>query len=292
MHVMAIVGLPGSAIAGVPGGAAFAILAVTLVLLYRMAGVVSFAQGAVGVFGAVVFQELASSGTGFWLALAAGLLLSGAIWAVFGMVMARWFSDKSVLIRSAVTVGVSVSLASIALLVFGSNPKIFPIFLSGVQFTIGSVVVPGNTILAIALALALALTVTLLVGLTRLGVWLRAISERATTAELLGVRVGSLTVGVWAFTGIVAALAILLVAPSRTTDVADLGATSIEALGAALVANFRSVWLALVAGLAIGVFESVATASSLARYSSMIPLIVVLAVLLWSRRKEVWGEVR
>lgn len=292
MMLASFMGWPTSAVAGLPGGASYALIGVGLVLLYRMGGVVSFTQGSVGVFGAVVFVNWVQGGQPVLLALLGGLVLSALIGAAIGWVMARWFLDKSMMIRSAVTIALSVSLSALALRIFGSGSLFFPFLLPTAHVQIASVIVPGNTLLAVALAVGLGVALWALLKWTRIGIWLRALSERAPTAELLGVPVRGLTVGLWAFSGALAALAVVLIAPTHQTDVGDLGTVVIEALAAALIGSFRSFALTIVGGIAIGVFESMATASSLAPYSSMVALLVIVAVLLWSRRGDVWNEAR
>src|SRR6476469_664771 len=106
-------GLPASAVAGIPGGVAYALVGLGIVLLFRMGGVLSFTQGPLGVFGAVVFQRWVEAGHSVWLALLVGLAVSAGIGAGIGWVMARWFAAKSLLIRSAFTIAIAVSLSSL-----------------------------------------------------------------------------------------------------------------------------------------------------------------------------------
>jgi branched-chain amino acid transport system permease protein len=82
-----------SAIAGLFSGGAYALLGICVVLLYRMVGVLNLAQAAVGVFGAYIMTVLADIGLPVWLALLLGLISSGLIGALLGLVMVKWFSD-------------------------------------------------------------------------------------------------------------------------------------------------------------------------------------------------------
>jgi branched-chain amino acid transport system permease protein len=287
-------GLPASAVAGLPGGAGFALLALGIVLLYRMAGVVSFAQNGFGVFGALVFVDLQRDAhVPFGLALLLGLLLSAVLCGVLGWAMARWFANRSALIRSAVTIAVAVCLTTAAERIFGSTAPDIPALVPRPNFRVGSTQLPANTIFAVVLAIVIAVGLEVLLRTTRLGVWLRAISERAHTAQLLGVRVTQLTVGVWAVSGAFAAVALILLAPTVATDPADLASASIEAFAAALIAGLTNLGVAVIAALVIGVFEGMAVATpSLSSYQQLVPLIAIILVLLWSKRGEVWGEAR
>jgi branched-chain amino acid transport system permease protein len=291
-HFFAELGMPTSVIAGLPGGVAYALIGVGLVLLYRMGGTLSFTQSSLGAFGAILFQHRIAAGWSTWPALAAGLALSAAVGGVIGWVMARWFAGNSMLVRSAVTIAITVSFSSLALWLFGTENLYFPYLIPSGQVTIASVVISADTLLALGLAIALGVAVYSVLRWTRLGVWLRAMSERAPTAELLGVPVRWLSVGLWAFAGALAALAIILIAPTQQSDVGSLGSVAIEPMAAALIAGFRSFGVTICAGLAIGVFESMVTATSIGSYSSVISITVILAMLLWSQRRDTWNEAR
>ena len=285
-------GLPTSAVAGLPGGAAYALIGVGLVLLYRMGGVLSFTQGSVGVFGAVLFQSLTEQEQPMWVALPAGLLLSAAIAGAIGWVMARWFAAASLLTRSAVTIALTVSFSALALRLYGTQSLYFPYLLPSAQVTVASVVVSANTLLALGLAVLCGLGLPALLRWTRLGVQLRAMSERTSTAELLRVPVRGLSVGLWAFSGALAALAIILIAPTRQSDAGNLGSVVVAAMAAALIGGFSSFGLTILAGIAIGVFEGIVTATSLGSYNTVISFVLILGVLLWRRRGDVWNEAR
>jgi branched-chain amino acid transport system permease protein len=293
MSPVAVSGLATSAVAGLPSGAAYALIGVSLVLLYRMGGTVSFTQNAVGAFGAVMFAIWYADGWPLWAALIGGVLIGGAIGAVIGMTMARWFLDKVTMVRSAVTIGISVTMGVVGLWIFGTNSRFFPTLFPAFHITLASVLVPGGTIFAVGLAVVLALLLWIVLKATRVGVQLRALAEHATTADLLGVRVGLLTVVIWALGGGIATLAVVFIAPTSPTDVGDLTLVSASALAAALIGGFRRFGPTVIGGLAIGAIESMVLATpSLADYSSAIVFLIIVVVLLWSQREQVWNEAR
>ncbi|CAI7978384.1 branched-chain amino acid transport system permease protein [Frankia sp. Hr75.2] len=282
-----------SVVAGLPGGAAYAIVGVVLVLQYRMAGVVNFAVGGISVFGAVVFAKLFGAQVPMWVSLIAGLALSSLIAFTVGVAMVRWFSDKSILNRSAVTIAVGVSLSALALRAFGPYPYQFPTLFASWRTEIGSTVVPGATFFAVGLTCGLSLALWALLRWTRVGTLMRAISNRAPTAALLGVPISALTGAVWALGGAVGTLALMLLAPSRQTDVPNLGAIMVGALAAALVGAFNSFTLTVIGGLAIGIFEAIAVSDAdLATYDQVVPFVVIIAALMWNQRREAWNEDR
>ena len=74
-------------------------------------------------------------------------------------------------------------------------------------------VVTWLAVITVLLAILFTVVPVILLRRTRVGLLLRALAERPTTAELIGVRVPRLAVLVWAITGAATALAIMIIAP-------------------------------------------------------------------------------
>ncbi|MCS7059416.1 MAG: branched-chain amino acid ABC transporter permease [Meiothermus sp.] len=281
-----------AALAGLLSGGAYALLAVCLVLLYRMTGTLNFALGAMGVFGTFVMFSLYEGGRPLGLAVGLGLLASVAVGGLLGWAMARWFAEAPLQVRSSVTIAYLIALLTLGFWIFGTNPKPVPhlVGFGGVELL--GLRIPFATLVTLGLAALLALGVALFLQRTRAGVWLRALADRPTAAELLGVPVQALTVGVWAFAGGVSALAVMLIAPNRSPEFGVLSLLVLPAMAGALVGLFRSFPLALVGGLGIGLIEGVASSLPIAPYRQALWFLVMLAALLWSQRKEVWDAAR
>jgi branched-chain amino acid transport system permease protein len=219
----------------------------------------------------------------------AAALLSGAV----GWIMARFFGEADLRTRSTVTIALTVTTLSLATRVFGSDPKAVPELLPGLGLTVAGVVVPAASLAVLLGTLVLAAGVGWLLARTRLGVRLRAISERPSTVELLGVPARTLAVGVWAATGAVSSMALLLIAPSRSGDFSGLALFVLPALAAALLGLFKHLPTVVLGGLAIGLIEGMsAIVPSLALYRSALPLVLIVLALLWSQRGEVWDAAR
>lgn len=282
------------AVAGLPGGAGFALVGVAIVILFRVAGVVSFVQGGVGVFGAVVFSNLTQGQYPIWVSLIIGLALSAVIGAVIGLIMAKWFMDAGLIIRSAVTIAIAVTLVTLAMRVFAAQSfGIFPYLVDTTGFTVAGVTIAGNTILAVVIAVGVAAGLGAITRWTRIGVQARAVSERTPTAALLGVRVGWYNIGTWAIAGALAAMALILMAPTKQADVATLSSTLVEGLAAALFASFVRLDLVVIAGLLIGAAEGLMlVVPEVATYAQVVPVVAIVLILLWRRRGEAWDEVR
>jgi branched-chain amino acid transport system permease protein len=175
----------------------------------------------------------------------------------------------------------------------GQHPKHFPDLVGGAWLRVADVQITNASLVTIAMAVVLTVAAELFLARTRTGLELRALSERPMAAELLGIRVRLLALGVWAVAGAVTSFALMLIAPLRSPDFASLSLLVVPALAAALVGAFRSFRAALAGGLLIGVVEGLASGLvGLNQYRAAVPLLVILLVLLWSQRGARWDEAR
>lgn len=121
---------------------------------------------------------------------------------------------------------------------------------------------------------------------------MRAMSERPITAGLLGIRVRTLTVMVWGFASAVATIAVMVVLPTSTTSFPSLAYLVVFALGAALLGLMRNMVIAAVGGVLIGMLQSIVQPSAIGRYTEAVPFVVIVLVMVWWRRRDVWSEAR
>ncbi len=146
------------------------------------------------------------------------------------------------------TVGPLLLLISLSFILFGNKPQPFDPIIAGPAFSVGGVVVSQVTVATVLMAIVTALLVKLVLSRTRVGVQLRALSERPTTAELLGIRSRPLSIAVWFVTGVIGAIAIIIVAPWQSNDATGLAMLIIPAAAAALLGGFKRLDLTVVGG--------------------------------------------
>lgn len=282
------------AIAGLAAGGVYAALAVTLTLMSRLVRVVNFAQAATGMFAAFISVWFADKlGIPLWLATVAGIVVGALLSAAIGWIEATWLSEADLNIRSAMTVGPLMLLMALSYIMFGNKPKPFTPLIQGPAFTVSGVVVSWVTVATVGLAVLVALCAALLLRKTTVGTKLRALSDRPTTAELIGIASKPLSVGVWAVTGAISAVTILVIAPTQANDAVSLSMLIVPASAAALLGGFKRLDLAVVGGLLLGMISGAAAQiNELALIRNFISFLFIVILLLWSQRKEVWDAAR
>lgn len=283
----------GAFVVGLSSGALFAVIGVILTLMATLTRVINFAQVAVGVFGAFLALKLVPLGGPKWQATVIAVLVAAALSALIGWIISTWLGEASTTVRSAVTVAALLGLIAISDLVFGTQPQPVLPLLIGPAFSIGVISVTKVGIALLALAIMIAVVAKLLLAKTSLGVRLRAIADRQTAAELLGVNVTALQIGVWAVGGALIGLTAAIVGNTQIASASSMVTLIIPGAAAALVGAFRRLDLAVVGGLLVGGVQGVLTAfPQITALRNWIPIVVIVLVLLWSQRKEVWDVAR
>lgn len=282
-----------TAIASLTSGGAYALLGVGLVLTYRMTGVLNFAHAVVGAFGTYTAIVAFGAGLPYGAAMVLGIGVSALLAGGIGVVMARWFAEETTIVRSTVTIAMFLGVLVVGFRLFGDKPRVVPAILPGLRIPVGAVTLTASTILSVGGVVVLAIAVAWFLAKTRTGIVLRAVSERPTTARLLGAPLRGLVVAVWTVSGAVAGAAVAIIAPTRTNDYASLAILILPALAAALLGGFRRVGVTIGAGFAIALVELLgARIPAVAQYRTVVPFLVILGALLWMQRKEVWDEAR
>lgn len=280
-------------LAGLVPGGVYAALAVCIVLMYQMLGVVNLALSATGALAACTSLLCVR-----WLGLTPGpstvvaVLCGALIGVILGLLMVRYFLEASVELRTTVTIAMLVGIVALGDRILNGATYNFPSLFSGPSVEIFGTGVPIGSLIEVVVAVLLAVGVQVFLRTTHLGAQLRAMSERPITAGLLGIRVRTLTVAVWAFAGVVATIAVMVVLPTSTTSFPPLAYLVVYALGAALLGLMRNMVVAAVGGVLIGMLESIVQPSGIGRYTDAVPFAVIVLVMVWWRRRDVWSEAR
>jgi ABC-type branched-subunit amino acid transport system ATPase component/branched-subunit amino acid ABC-type transport system permease component len=246
------------ALLGFGVGALYALASQGLIIIYRGSGVLNFALGAIGMAGAYVWWELtANQEWGFLPALVVGVAFSASIGALTHLLLMRPLRQSAPLVRVIATLGVLITLQSIAVLRYESTPKFVQSDLPTDVWNIsGDIVISADRIILLGIAAALTLGLWLLYRYTRFGLATSAVAENERAAASLGWSPDRIATLNWTLGCGLAGLAAILIVPIVTLQPAVLTNLVLAATAAALVAGFRSFPIAFAAGLGIGIAQT------------------------------------
>ena len=195
----------GLAFAGVSLGSILLLAALGLAITYGLMGVINMAHGElimVGAYTTYVVQSLfRSSGFFDWYLVAAvpsAFMVSGLLGMALERSVIRWLYGRSLETLLA-TWGISLILMQSVRTLFGAqNVQVEnPSFMSGGIQVLSNVVLPWNRIVIIAFTVAVLLGMWILLSRTRLGLYIRGVTQNRAMASCVGVPTAR--VDTWAF---------------------------------------------------------------------------------------------
>jgi branched-chain amino acid transport system permease protein len=259
---------------GLLNGAVYGILALPMSLLFATAGTVDFAIGAYALLAAAVATTVAGP-----VGLIAGALSALAASAVMAVIFALLKRSGEEGIRVALaSFGLSVAIASIVLLVWGTQPFVRPTFTTMLE--IGGLRINPQGLINVAVSVGLVALLTHLLRKTNLGRMMRAAAANKLGAELAGIPVLGVQCATILAGGVLGGVAGLLILHSAGLDfTASLSLTFIG-FAAAIIFGIQSPVRSLLGGLAMGVVEALSAGFTSGMVTSMIPSAFMLVVLL------------
>ncbi|GAA3552118.1 ABC transporter permease subunit [Streptomyces osmaniensis] len=236
-------------LAGLSVGSAAALTGIGLVVTYRSTGVLNFAHGAIAMVCAYVLRQFVVEwGWPLWAGATVTLLVLAP---GIGMLLERFvFRPLSVLGSDpaqtlVASIGVFVLLVGGAALLWGQGAR-----------DDAPELVSADPWGQLAVALVLAAAVGAVIRWTRFGRELRAVVDDRQLAVLGGVDADRVAAAGWAFGSFTAGLTGVLLAPYVRLDPYGLPLLVMEVVAVAVVARMRSLPVAVVTALAIGVAQS------------------------------------
>jgi branched-subunit amino acid ABC-type transport system permease component len=247
-------------VVGVANAGIYSVLAVALVLTYKISRTVGFLHygiavvGGYGYYGFTVDAEL-SGAAALFVVIAIGTLIGGA----FGVVV----TDRRIAFLPKITLS-TVSLAAMLIVVaaatlsFPVRPDVaIPVSPFGEhRFQLFQYNVTLHRVMILVITVAMCFAISAWLNHTRAGVNVRAISDDVEAARWAGIRLFQVGICAWAASGALAALSGGLLAPIAGTDLASILLVFFRALTVAVIGGFHSPGLALAGAVVLSLTES------------------------------------
>jgi len=297
--------LPQFAVTGLLLGGPLALNALGIVLIFKATYIFNFAQGQMLLLGALITWWFALElGVPLWLAIILALVLSAILGLLIERFALRPMTGQPLLSIILMTLGLSQVLQGLALLVFGSVqrnfPQIFsvtdpykittPFIFNGNNITI---ILKQNLVWSFVIAILCVVVITLFFRFTKTGLTMRGTSEDHELAQSIGININRVFGLSWAFAGMVATIAGVLLATSSGLDM-SLSVVVLSAFPVVLLGGLDSIPGTIVGGLTIGLSMGLVSASKNAVVRDMteiVPYILLLVVLL-IRPEGLFGQKR
>ncbi len=288
---------------GIRGGSIYALVGLGFVVIHSVTGVINFAQGEFVMLGAMLcatFYELDLPLPPV-LKLAVAIVLSVVIVTIVGIVLERGAiypaRGGSVVTLIIITIGATIAIRAIALIIWGTRARIVPAFTNLRQMDL--VFRPFGLTLG-AQSLWIWGTVALVFGAlfffferTMTGKALRACAVNRRAAELMGISPSRMSLVAFGLAALVGAIGGIVFGPA-TRPQYDMGLVfGLKGFVAAIMAGMVSPLGAVLGGLILGVAENVgAGVTQLYGYKDVIAFVILILILLFRPQGLVGGGER
>ena len=270
---------------GLSVGSIYALVALGYSMVYGIVKLINFAHGDVIMLGAyVMYVTLVLSGVPLWICIIAVVALT----ALSGMLIER-LAYRRLLNKNApkislliTAIGVSMLLQNISQLIFSSSAQPMPSLFSGEPVNIFGTSISVVTIVTILTMILMMILLTSLINRTKIGKAMRAVSEDADAAKLMGIHTGHTIAFTFAVGSALAAVAAVLYIATYRQITPYMGSLlGLKAFVAAVLGGIGSIPGAMVGGLIMGVVESLTKGYISSTMADAVVFSILIIVLLF-----------
>ncbi|HEX6513834.1 MAG TPA: branched-chain amino acid ABC transporter permease [Chloroflexota bacterium] len=267
---------------GLVNGSFYALISLGLAVIFGMMGVVNFAHGAfymLGAFAAYVLLE--SAHVSFWWAL----IISPIAVAIVGMLvertLVRWLYSLDPLYNFLLTFGLTLFIQDLVRLRFGvqGEPYGAPPGLTGATI-LGPFAFPNYRLFVIVFSAVVCVMVWYVIDRTRVGMVIRAATEKPSLTRALGVNVDRWVTPVFGFGIALAAIAGVLAAPMYNVSPLMGANLIIFCFAVVVIGGLGSIPGAVAAGFIVGLLGGIGALVNPA-LTNIVAFVFMAVVLLW-----------
>jgi branched-chain amino acid transport system permease protein len=278
---------------GIVNGAAFGLVAIGLVMIYKSSRVFNFAAGEFATFGAFgTYIGIKTLHLPYILAAVVGIAAGTVAGLLTERLVVRPLADRPKVTVLVATAAVATIAIPLELMIGGV--KTFParpafqngVSIAGVKIlsklgpSIFGVRVSPQLLLIMVALIAIGVALAWFFGRTDLGLATLATSQEPTAGRLVGIRLNRISMLTWGAAGFLGGLAGVLLAPVTASFTAGYGTTGvlISAFTAAVVGGMTSI----PGGILVGLVQTYAQfdLTTVTGASSVALLVMLVAVLL------------
>ena len=270
---------------GLTLGSLYAVLAIGLTLVFGVLNIINMAHGGIFMIGAFVGLFMVTVlDVNIFVAILGAMIVGAILGYLLEFVALRPLRRQKVshLAPLISTIGVSIFLESIALLVWGPQTRSFPPDFIGGLIDFGTFKISMVQIIGLGVSVGLMLILNVLIKKTKIGKAIRAVSLNTETAALLGINptlVISVTVmlasALGAAAGVLVGLSFDAVEPLMGVIIGFKG------LAVLILGGLGNITGAMVGGLILGIAEVFSVAYGASSYRDAVAFGLIILLLFW-----------
>ncbi len=265
---------------GLTVGAIYSLVALGYNIIYNVTEIINFAQGEFVMLGglfAVFFREVLHFP--LWLAFLSSVITVGIIGCCFEKFIIRHAREQTVLSLIIITIAFSIILKGGAMLLWGKDPYSLEAFTPGDPWMIFGAALQKQSVWVFLIGTAIVVGLTLFFNRSFYGKAMCACADNPMAARMMGIPVRRMVLLAFVLSASIGAAGGVAITPLSLMEY-DRGALlGLKGFGAAVLGGLGHFWGALVAGLFLGIGESLCAGYLSSGYKDAVALIALLIVL-------------
>jgi branched-chain amino acid transport system permease protein len=270
-------------LSGLTAGAIYALVALGFAIIYNASHVINFAQGEFVMIGGMASAGFVEAGMPLPLAIVLAIAAATLVGLVLEKLAVEPARDASVVTLIIITIGASILLRGLAMLVWDKKLHRVPAFSGEAPIVLGA----GGATLVPQVLWVLGVSALAVAALgwffrrTLTGKAILAVSHNRLAARLMGISVRRVLLLSFALSAALGALAGALIAPIAFTSW-DAGVMlGLKGFAAAILGGLGSAAGAVVGGLALGLIEALGAGYVSSAYKDVFAFLIILAALVF-----------
>ncbi len=267
-------------LSGLSTGAIYSLIGIGFAIIYNSTGIINFAQGEFFMLGGMItYYFLAVAKLPLPVAMLLAILLTTAVGVLFERLAIRPLRNASPLILVIITIGASILIRGIAMLIWGKDTHSLPMFSGSKPIAIGGATLLPQHLWIFGITLFIIIVNRFFFYHTVNGKAMRACSHNRRAASLVGIDVKRMVLFAFAISSAMGSVAGIISAPLTMTSY-DVGIMlGLKGFCAAIIGGMSSGIATVFGGLLLGVLEAFGAGLISSGYKDAIAFIILLLIL-------------
>ena len=267
-------------VAGITYGTIYAIVAIGFNIIYNTTGIINFAQGEFVMLGGMIGVTLHTL-LPMPVAIAGAVLATMLVGALIETLFIRWLRRPSVLRLIIITIGLSIAIRELALLLWGEGVRALPYF-TGTAVTslsVGDVHISPQVLWVLGISAVMVAALNFFFARTLLGRQMRACACNREAAQLCGISAKNMVTLSFVLSAGTGALAGCVISPITYVQYDSGTSLALKWFTVAILGGLGNSMAAIAAGLLLGTLESFSIWVLPAAYKDVIAITILLLIL-------------
>jgi len=269
---------------GLSLGSIYALIALGYTMVYGIIQLINFAHGEILMIGAYVgYFSVAVLGLNIYMALLLSMFVSSLVGVLIERIAYKPLRKSGRLSVLITAIGMSLLLQNGGLIVFGTDFVPFPQVIERIPYRLfgGRFVVTSHQILIFAVSILMMLLLQYIVGYTKIGMAMRAVSYDKEAASLMGINVDNVISFTFVIGSSLGAVAGVLLGLYYQTIHPLMGfMPGLKAFVAAVLGGIGVIPGAMLGGFLLGIIEALVSGYWSTTYKDPVVFVVLIVILI------------